>query len=115
MAGILTLIKNSVAVYTPSCEHGHNLLVSETFLGLGAWPRADVEEFIRRLSGAAGIIDATGCVAVPGLVDMHTHVCGGGGEAGVPLLMHTCCALPKFLVCSLQASVRPAKFVQCVQ
>ncbi|KAL4437512.1 hypothetical protein ABPG77_003493 [Micractinium sp. CCAP 211/92] len=27
-------------------------------------------------------VDATGLLAVPGFVDLHVHVCGGGGEAG---------------------------------
>ncbi len=28
------------------------------------------------------ILDVPGCVVTPGLVDMHVHVLGGGGEAG---------------------------------
>lgn len=28
------------------------------------------------------ILDIPGCVVTPGLVDMHVHVLGGGGEAG---------------------------------
>lgn len=27
-------------------------------------------------------VDATGLLAVPGFVDLHVHICGGGGEAG---------------------------------
>ncbi len=28
------------------------------------------------------ILDVPGCVITPGLVDMHVHIIGGGGEAG---------------------------------
>ena len=28
------------------------------------------------------ILDVPGCVVTPGMVDMHVHVIGGGGEAG---------------------------------
>ncbi|CAL8470415.1 g9957 [Coccomyxa elongata] len=31
---------------------------------------------------ASQVIDAAGCVIVPGLVDVHVHLIGGGGEAG---------------------------------
>lgn len=31
---------------------------------------------------ASQVIDATGCIVVPGLVDVHVHLIGGGGEAG---------------------------------
>ena len=30
----------------------------------------------------AQILDANDCLVIPGLVDMHVHVTGGGGEAG---------------------------------
>lgn len=33
-------------------------------------------------SGLAEEIDGVGLVAVPGLVDAHVHLCGGGGEGG---------------------------------
>ena len=29
----------------------------------------------------ADVHNATGCLAIPGLVDMHVHITGGGGEA----------------------------------
>lgn len=100
MAG-LSLVKDAAAVYTPSRERGHDILVSEAFVDVGFEDEADAEALIRRLSGAAGIIDATGCLAVPGLVDMHVHVCGGGGEAGVPVPMHIRCVLPCLSLCGL--------------
>lgn len=28
------------------------------------------------------IIDAKGCYVIPGLIDSHVHICGGGGEGG---------------------------------
>ena len=28
------------------------------------------------------VLDAAGLIAAPGLVDLHVHVCGGGGESG---------------------------------
>ena len=30
----------------------------------------------------AEAMDASGCMVMPGLVDMHVHITGGGGEAG---------------------------------
>ena len=30
----------------------------------------------------AQVLDASACFVMPGLVDMHVHVTGGGGEAG---------------------------------
>lgn len=35
-----------------------------------------------RVLGVAATIDCTGLVITPGFVDMHSHVTGGGGEAG---------------------------------
>lgn len=28
------------------------------------------------------VVDADGCTVIPGLVDLHVHLCGGGGEGG---------------------------------
>lgn len=28
------------------------------------------------------ILDVPGCIITPGLIDMHVHIIGGGGEAG---------------------------------
>ncbi len=30
----------------------------------------------------ADVTDASACFVIPGLVDMHVHITGGGGEAG---------------------------------
>ena len=45
---------------------------------------------------ASLIIDATGCIIVPGLVDAHVHLIGGGGEAG-PASMTPECLLSDLL------------------
>lgn len=31
---------------------------------------------------ACEVVNAAGCIIVPGLVDLHVHLIGGGGEAG---------------------------------
>lgn len=28
------------------------------------------------------VIDAENCYVIPGLIDSHVHICGGGGEGG---------------------------------
>ena len=89
----LSLIKGAAALYTPSYERGADILVSDTVVALGSELGGDTEALVLRLSGDASIVDAAGCVAIPGLVDMHVHVCGGGGEAGVPLPVNQCCVL----------------------
>lgn len=116
----LTLIKDAELFYMPNREPGGNILASETFVDMGRdiYIKKEIDYVVQRLSfsGAAGIIDAAGCVAVPGLVDMHIHVCGGGGEAGVPLPMHSCCVLPCLLTLQPAGLLSgPAKFALCVQ
>ena len=116
----LTLIKDAELFYMPNREPGGNILVSEAFIDMGRDIdiKKETEYLVQRLSmsGAAGVIDAASCVAVPGLVDLHVHICGGGGEAGMPLLTHTFCVLPSFLTLATacRAPVRPANLALCV-
>ena len=95
MAG-LSLIKNAAAVYVPSCERGGALLMSETFVDMGIELVADVEALVQRLSGAAGVIDAAGCVAVPGLMDLHV----GPSRARMQVITHRDCAEVALFFCS---------------
>ncbi len=41
---------------------------------------------MRNLPLGVQCLDASGVVVTPGFVDMHVHVTGGGGEAGVFVL-----------------------------
>lgn len=46
------------------------------------WIGADPLELPRALRDACAVVDLDGRALVPGLVDCHVHVTGGGGEAG---------------------------------
>jgi beta-aspartyl-dipeptidase (metallo-type) len=60
---------------------------------LGVLPHSDDPETI---CNTAQIMDAQGLLAVPGFVDCHVHIAGGGGEAG-PSSRTPESSLPQFL------------------
>lgn len=78
MTPMLTLIENG-EVYLP--EPGGRmsvLLMNNAIARIGNIERADVE----RLGVELEVIDASGCVVTPGLIDPHEHLLGGSGEEG---------------------------------
>ena len=75
---MLTLIENG-EVFTPASAGRQSLL-------LCAGKIAKVGEVDRRAVQALGVgaevIDASGCLLVPGFIDPHEHLLGGSGERG---------------------------------
>ncbi|MDR3561144.1 MAG: amidohydrolase family protein [Negativicutes bacterium] len=43
-----------------------------------------VKKLEAALLASAVVIDAAGCLVVPGLIDFHAHLFGGGTDAGIP-------------------------------
>ena len=73
---MLKLIKNAL-LYTPDpVGIGHIVTAGERIIYLGS----TMPEFPDQLQ--AEIIDAGGAAVVPGLIDGHAHITGGGGETG---------------------------------
>jgi beta-aspartyl-dipeptidase (metallo-type) len=71
----LTLLQNA-EIYDPGRRGRHDVLV-------GGGSILAIEKTIPRLPFAAcEVIDLAGARLVPGLVDSHVHVTGGGGESG---------------------------------
>ena len=70
----MNLIKN-VTLYDPMLRGTCNLLISgEQIVAVGK----DLQPAIPGIKE----IDGTGKTAVPGFIDQHVHVTGGGGEGG---------------------------------
>ena len=77
--GMLTLIENG-EVFAPESLGRTSVLLVDGKIG-------KVGEVDRRAIDALGlehqVIDATGCVVAPGLIDPHEHLLGGSGEDGL--------------------------------
>lgn len=74
---MLTLIKNG-EVYAPKyLGHKSILLCNDKIIKIG-----EVDE--RNLANELEleVIDATNCIVMPGIIDPHVHLIGGGGEGG---------------------------------
>jgi hypothetical protein len=75
---VLKLIENG-EVYTPAPVGKQQVLLTDGKIG-------KVGEVDRRAVEAVGVeyevIDATGCLVVPGFIDPHMHLLGGSGEEG---------------------------------
>lgn len=70
----MLLIKNAM-LYDPAYRGKKDVLISFDRI-------VAVEDSISDLYPDTGVIDADGMVLVPGLIDQHVHVTGGGGEEG---------------------------------
>ena len=69
------LIKN-VKIYAPEC-----LGIQDVLLGGGRILKMDKELPAESAYGVE-VIDGTGKILIPGLIDGHVHILGGGGEGG---------------------------------
>lgn len=75
---MLILIKNA-NVYAPNpLGIKQVLLAGDKVLSIGD----KLDERLLALDEDALVIDAEGATAIPGLIDLHVHVTGGGGESG---------------------------------
>jgi beta-aspartyl-dipeptidase (metallo-type) len=74
----LTLIRNA-NLYAPQPLGIRNLLIGG---GRILWIGDEAFELPVPLRTVSRIVDAAGRVTIPGLIDGHVHVTGGGGEAG---------------------------------
>ncbi|HET6233326.1 MAG TPA: amidohydrolase family protein [Longimicrobiaceae bacterium] len=75
---MLTLIENG-EVYTPDPVGRQSILLTDGKIGkVGKVDRRAVEA----LGLETTVIDASGCIVIPGLIDPHQHLLGGSGEEG---------------------------------
>ncbi|MEG2155985.1 MAG: beta-aspartyl-peptidase [Burkholderiaceae bacterium] len=74
---MFTLIKNG-AVYSPD-----SLGQQDVLLCAGKIVAIAPEIAAATLSAPCQVIDATGKIVTPGLIDQHVHLIGGGGEGGL--------------------------------
>ncbi len=68
-------------VYTPQHIGKMDVLIAGTKI-LRILHPADPEAELLAASRLTAVLNATGAIVAPGLVDIHVHVTGGGGEAG---------------------------------
>ena len=74
---MLTLIKNA-NVYTPKPIGKADVLIEGTRIAA----IGKSLELPANYPGDVKIVDADGRLLVPGFIDLHTHITGGGGEDG---------------------------------
>lgn len=75
---MLTLIENG-ELYDPTPRGRQSVLVwSGVIARVGDVPRRLLDE----LGLPIEVVDATNCIVIPGLVDVHEHLLGGSGEKG---------------------------------
>ena len=73
---MISLLRNA-ELYDPSPRGRRNLLVAGERI---AWIGRDIPALDRALGVEE--LDLGGCRVIPGLIDGHVHLTGGGGEAG---------------------------------
>jgi beta-aspartyl-dipeptidase (metallo-type) len=86
----LTLLRNA-EIYDPAARGRHDVLVSNAHGGSGA-STGSVLAIERSIDpaglgalvgpGVCEVVDLAGARVIPGLVDSHVHLTGGGGESG---------------------------------
>jgi beta-aspartyl-dipeptidase (metallo-type) len=74
----LILVRNAT-LYTPNPLGTQHLLIGG---GRILWIGQEALDLPVPLRAVAQIVDAAGGLTIPGLIDGHVHVTGGGGEAG---------------------------------
>ena len=75
---MITLIRNA-NVYQPEFSGRKDILLIDGKIGA---VEENITLDIKNADGILNEIDATGMTAVPGFIDSHTHMMGGGGEGG---------------------------------
>ncbi len=93
------LLIKSGTVYEPSCLGKKNILVAADKIAYIS-PEINIPD---RNFPEVEIIDAEGLYVVPGIIDLHVHITGGGGEGGyatrTPELMLTSFTLNGVTTC----------------
>ena len=106
----LVLIKNA-NVYAPEPLGTQHLLIGGSRI---LWMGSESLELPVRLRRVSTIIDGAGLRTVPGLIDGHVHVTGGGGESGfctrVPPV-----PLTRFTTAGINARRVSRTFIDCVE
>lgn len=74
MSVLITIIKNA-DVYAPEHLGLQHILIAENKI-------VYIGDTLPELNLEHTTVDAEGCVVMPGFIDGHTHITGGGGEAG---------------------------------
>lgn len=75
---MLTLIEGG-RVYTPDPVGEQSILLADGHVSkVGKVDKSALE----RLGADYDVVNANGCIIVPGLIDPHTHLLGGSGETG---------------------------------
>jgi beta-aspartyl-dipeptidase (metallo-type) len=77
-SAVITLIENGDVFAPTPLGHQSILLLNGRIAKIGRVDRRKVESF----DVECEVIDATGCVVCPGLIDPHQHILGGSGECG---------------------------------
>ena len=78
---MLTLIENGDVFAPEPLGRASVLLTDGKIARVGEVDRAAVEA----LGVECDVIDASGCIVAPGLIDPHIHLLGGSGEGGFSL------------------------------
>ncbi|QOY35592.1 beta-aspartyl-peptidase [Anaerobacillus isosaccharinicus] len=74
---MIKLIKNG-EVYAPEYLGKQSLLIIDNKIA----KMGEINESIHTIGIDVEVIDAEGCIVMPGIIDPHVHLIGGGGEGG---------------------------------